>query len=178
VFHRLYNRLKAFAAKRLHSGLRPKVDASDIVTSAYRAFHEGVREGRFRADGWRDLWQLLVTITKRKCNYQIALYNTEKRNLAREQSLQPNPKDSGTGWLPLDSEASPADIAATAEDLDWIAQQVPDWYMHAWFMAVDGYKQEDIAKEVGRAVKSVQRAKNKIELLLLKRGWTAEESRE
>src|SRR5262245_31380615 len=66
LFRRYCGRLTALARSRLSQALAARVDAEDVVQSAYRSFFRLARGGDvvLRASG--DLWRLLVRITLRK----------------------------------------------------------------------------------------------------------------
>lgn len=175
VFHRLYNRLKAFAATRLHAGLRPKVEASDVVNSALKSFHKVARAGDYHAEGWHNLWQILVDITRKKCARQAKKYETQKREIRREQSLQPYGDDSETGSAPADSQPTPEDIVECAETLEWLQRQVTERQFNIFLLRAGGWKRREIAEEIlGCSETTVDRAVKVIGNLLMERGWTTD----
>jgi len=66
VFHRFSEKLIQHARDRLSARIRGRVDAEDVVQSAYRSFFKTTRAGGFSFERWRAVWLLLVAITMNK----------------------------------------------------------------------------------------------------------------
>jgi len=66
LFNRYLSRLVALARSRLSEKLERKVDADDVVQSAFRSFFVRARDGQYAIERAGDLWSLLATITRHK----------------------------------------------------------------------------------------------------------------
>ncbi len=85
LFQRYSQQLIRLATPRLKGLVRQKVDPEDIVQSALGSFFRVNAQGGFSLSGWNDLWSVLVTITLRKCRYQVRHFLTVKRDIRREE---------------------------------------------------------------------------------------------
>src|SRR4051794_19962313 len=82
LFHRYAQRLTQLARSRLSRRLAARVDAEDVVLSAYRSFFRLARDGEVLLRQSGDLWRVLVRITLRK------LYRNARRHRADCRSVQ------------------------------------------------------------------------------------------
>src|SRR5262245_10269770 len=85
LFQRYADRLTALARSRLSSRVNRRVDAEDVVLSAYRSFFAGASAGRFEVERGGDLWRLLVSLTLRKLYRQVKHNSRQKRAVQRER---------------------------------------------------------------------------------------------
>ena len=81
-------RLTSLASSRLSRKLARRVDAEDVVLSAWRSFF--VATGRDQVDVPNDdnLWPLLVTMTLRKLSRQAARHTADRRFPSRYNDHQ------------------------------------------------------------------------------------------
>src|SRR5262245_45492073 len=84
VFNCFARRLVSLARRRLNRRLAHRVDAEDVVQSAFKSFFVRHREGTLRLDDWDSLWGLLTLITIRKCIDRVEYLRAEKRDVRRE----------------------------------------------------------------------------------------------
>ncbi len=66
IFERYIDRLTRLARSRLSPKLAHRLDAEDVVMSAWRSFFVAAGAGRFSLKRSGDLWRLLVSITLHK----------------------------------------------------------------------------------------------------------------
>ena len=71
VFRRFAERLIGLARTKLDPRVLRKVDAEDVVQSAYRSFFTRHAQGRLEVSSWNELWSLLTVITARKCAIMV-----------------------------------------------------------------------------------------------------------
>ena len=84
MWQHYFERLSAFAQKRLHHATARTVDGDDIANSALHSFYKGCKAGRYTRDGSADpFWGLLMTIALRK----IATAYRKELSLKRGQGL-------------------------------------------------------------------------------------------
>src|SRR5262245_27123054 len=85
LFRRYVARLTVLARTRLGPRLPRRVDAEDVVMSAYRSFFVRTRDGRFTLSRSGDLWRLLAAITLRKLHHTAQHHQAGRRDPGREQ---------------------------------------------------------------------------------------------
>jgi RNA polymerase sigma-70 factor (ECF subfamily) len=156
VFRRYSERLVRLAAPRLTGLLRQKTDPEEIVQSAFRSFFRAHGEKSFVLGNWNDLWSVLVTITLRKCRYQVRQFLTAKRDIRVEQSADV------ADWSAVASEPTPAEAAEFADllmrlfdGLDARARQIVE-------LSLESYSPAEIGPRVGLTERSVYRQMERI----------------
>src|SRR5262249_40134414 len=92
LFQRYVARLIALVRRRISGRLGRRLDAEDVVQSAWRSFFVRVRDGRIEVQPGNALWQLLATITLHKMGTHLQRHTAGKRSIAREE--EHGPKDS------------------------------------------------------------------------------------
>src|SRR5262245_10538149 len=88
LFERFAQQLIILAHRHISAGLRHKVDPEDVVQSAYKSFFFRYRAAKLDVVNWNSLWGLLTLITVRKCAERAAYHRAERRDAAREMSMQ------------------------------------------------------------------------------------------
>jgi RNA polymerase sigma-70 factor (ECF subfamily) len=111
IFDRYLARLISLAHSRLGPKLRRRVDAADIVQSAYRSFFLHAKEGEYHVAESGDLWRLLASITLNKLHSQIERQTAAKRSVDREEIAE------HSGAMIETPEPSPAEVIAIVEEL-------------------------------------------------------------
>src|SRR5262245_46342185 len=81
VFDRYIERLLALARARINAQLRRRVDADDVVQSAYRSFFVHAENGEYSLGESGDLWRLLAQITINKLYSQVEKHTAARRNV-------------------------------------------------------------------------------------------------
>lgn len=160
IFRRYRERLIHLAAPRLAGKLRTKVDPEDVVQSAFRSFFRAEETREFGLGGWNDLWSVLVTITLRKCRYQVRHFLTIKRDIRREQAQRTI--DSPLDWQTIASDPTPVEAAEFADllitflgGLDERARQIVE-------LSLEGYSPAEIAPKVSLTERTVYRQLDRI----------------
>src|SRR5438132_5457239 len=85
MFRRYSERLAQLARSRLSRKLAARVDAEDVVLSAFRSFFLLARGAEVTLRQSGDLWRLLVRITLRKVYRNARRHHADCRNVEREQ---------------------------------------------------------------------------------------------
>jgi RNA polymerase sigma factor (sigma-70 family) len=150
VFERYAQRLIQLARGRLSSRMAARVDAEDVVQSAWRSFFVAAREGRFAIEQGGDLWRLLVEVTLHKLYRQAARHQAQRRSVAREQAGS----DVNRAIAP---EPTPEDAVAAAEELDGVMQQLSERGRAALALRLQGYEHQEIARQLGASERTVRR---------------------
>jgi RNA polymerase sigma factor (sigma-70 family) len=149
LFYRYVERLTRLARSRLSAALGQRIDAEDVVMSAYRSFFIGARDGEFAIQHSGELWSLLVRITLNKL-YRSAAYNTaQRRSIGREVAL---PDELAN------AQPSVSDAVALTDELEAVMRSLPENRRRILELRLQGELIESIAGELGINERTVRRA--------------------
>ncbi len=95
VFQRYVGRLLNLTRDQIDGRLAHKVDAEDVVQSAYKSFILRHQEGKLHVGNRKSLWNLLTLITMRKCAQRIAYLRGTPRHPPRSNRIR-NGQPGGT----------------------------------------------------------------------------------
>ena len=147
----LYSRrLIAFAQSRLAAQMRRRVDAEDIVQSAYRSFFRRLQQGDFEFEEQNDVWRLLAAITLCKTQSAVRHHQRQLRDVRRERSLE-------VSMRPLEREPEVEDVAIFYELLESMLIGMPEHYREIVLLRMEGYSITEIASQVDRSERTVLR---------------------
>lgn len=150
VFERYAERLTRLARVRLSARLAVRVDAEDIVQSAWRSFFVAARAGRFRVEQGGDLWRLLVEVTLHKLYRQAAHHHAQRRSLRREAA-------GNEALLAAAADPTPEEAAAAADELEALLEQLPERNRQALALRLQGCEHAEIAAQLGCTERTVRR---------------------
>jgi DNA-directed RNA polymerase specialized sigma24 family protein len=164
LWTRYFDRLAALARRRLSERTRRVADEEDVALSAFDSFFRGVADGRFPLLADRDdLWRVLVMITERKAVDRVRRATADKRGggEVRGDSVFVRPDDSsltsGMDQIP-GGEPDPEFAALFADECRRLLERLGDPELSRLaLLKLEGYTNEEIATQLGRAVRSVQR---------------------
>jgi DNA-directed RNA polymerase specialized sigma24 family protein len=175
-----FERLVRLARSRLQASPRRVADEEDVALSAFDSFCRGVEHGRFPQLADRhDLWQLLVLITVCKASDLIKYERRQKRggNAVLDEAALAVVLKSPEGERGLEQilgpEPSPAFAAQVAEECERLLDRLGEPGLRQvalWKM--EGFANEEIARRLGCALRSVER-----KLQLIRRMWKKDGSR-
>ena len=168
IWHRYFEKLVRLADKHLGRMVRRSTSEEDVALSAMNSFFEGARENQFPELHDRDnLWRILVAITRRKVRDRRKWENAEKRGggQVRGNSMFEAGSDSKPGGMDNLLARNAPDAMATElplvceemingldeEDLKTVAR-----------LKLQGYKNQEIADHINRAVATVERRLQRI----------------
>jgi len=175
IFDRYVARLIALAGSRIGSKLRRRVDAEDIVQSAYRSFFVHAKGDEYQLNKTGDLWRLLASITLHKLYGQIEKHIAAKRSIDHE-----DPTDLATAAA-IAPEPSAEEVVAIVEELRLVIQDLPPEERLILTASLQGQDNIEISRSVEKSERTVRRllasAKRKIEQRLLHRDTTDVNSR-
>src|SRR5262245_22327236 len=86
IFARYAKRLSRLADRYLSRKLAGRVDAEDVVQSAFRTFFRRCAAGEFQIDRSTQIWQLLAKITVTKARVQGRRHTAARRAVSAEES--------------------------------------------------------------------------------------------
>ena len=84
LYHRYAQRLCHHVEQQIGQHLSGRLEAVDVLQSAFRTFFRRAANGEFQIDHTGDLWNLLVTITLNKIRGQAEHHCALKRDPRRE----------------------------------------------------------------------------------------------
>jgi DNA-directed RNA polymerase specialized sigma24 family protein len=128
LYSRYFRRLLGLARSRLDGLERQKVEAEDVVQSAFKSFFVLLEDGQFSLDESGDVWPLLVRITLRKCGHKLEHWSAVCRDTNRDATPPPSPDDSHAVWEPIACGPSPLEGVIFAETSGRAADSVLNWY--------------------------------------------------
>src|SRR5262245_13834572 len=167
VFEQYAERLTRLARSRISARLAARIDAEDIVQSAYRSFFVAAREGRFEVAHGGDLWRLLVELVLHKLYGQVVRHSALRRSIVREQAWN----DSVLEFKAIaDREPTPDEAAATGEELEAILGQLAPRERLAVEMRLQGYEQQEIADRLKCSERTVRRMLSAARRVIVARG--------
>ncbi len=172
LWDRYFARLVALARARLRHAAHhteTEADEEDAALCAFDSFFRGVAQGRFaRLNDRDDLWQLLVVLTCRKVINQSKRQGRRKRCGDRVQAGALRDHDSEIDVLDqlAGPEPTPAFAAMVAEEYSRLLEMLGDETLRTVALRrLEGYTSEEIAGELGCAVRTVA---NKLKIIRLK----------
>lgn len=155
IFHRFAGQLIALARRRLHAGVRPKVDAEDVVQSVFKSFFLRQADGRVEPANWESLWGLLVVITLRKCGRTVQYFSGLGRDVRREVA-SPGPDDSYAAFEAISREPTPEEAAALTETVEQVLRPLAERERQVLELRLQGYTVPEISTAVGRTEFTVE----------------------
>ena len=159
VFDEYVLRLLGLVRHRLSKKFTRRIDADDVVQSAYRSFFNGVHDDRFAIENSGDLWRLLAAITMNKMQKQIVSHSAEKRSVHREQTLQMQMADSCCE-IPLKSistEPTTEDEAALSEEIALLTRELSQQQCEMLELRLAGFHIDEIALQIACSERTVRR---------------------
>jgi RNA polymerase sigma-70 factor (ECF subfamily) len=148
LFYRYSERLIALVRTRLSDKVAPRLDAEDVVQSAYRSFFSGVRNNQYVLERSGDLWRLLVGMTIHKLLRQVEHHRAGRRSVEREQSASKTDDWLGLNAEMLAREPSPDDAVAVLDEVEQLMRGLDARGRRMLEMRLQGFRTTEIANEV------------------------------
>ena len=155
VFERYLVRLVALARSRLSEKLARKVDAEDVVQSAFRSFFTRAKEGQYAIERAGDLWSLLATITRHKVLKKAEHFRQQKRSLERDEPLVDGDRGGAAGVS--DNQPTDEEAIALSEEVEHLMGQLDPLQRQMLESRLQGQTIPEIAEEVDRSERTVRR---------------------
>lgn len=181
IFERYCSALTALANGRLHRG-HVVADAEDVVSQVFYDFLMGATEGRFRKlEDRRDLWQLLLALTRRRMISQRRYDCAQKRSNPSAEPHLPTtmsadsaierasvrPHEGTMQQSVVDLQPNPALATQLQEEFVVRLQQLDgDKLRSIAVQKLAGYSNQEIADKMDCSLRSVER-----KLSLIRRRW-------
>lgn len=157
LVRRYMARLCALARSRLSERLARRMDADDVVMSAWRSFFTAVDGSQIHAPHNDDLWPLLVTLTLRKLSRQTARHFADRRTVNAESSALTE------HWQEVVArEPTPAEAAVVTDELEQLMSGLSSADRQILERRLQGEDQAEIARALDRSERTVRRALQRI----------------
>jgi RNA polymerase sigma factor (sigma-70 family) len=175
LFQKYAHRLVALAQSKLPPHLARRVDADDIVQSAFVAFFQGAKEGKFTWERRGDLWRLLAAITVNKFAKQRERHGAARRNAFAEQSTAGGDSVSpAAAPQAVSAEPTPEELAEAADEIAQLKRGLDDAQQAMLDMRLDGFQIEEIAQAAGKSERTVRRMLDMLKTKLQERRGSEE----
>jgi RNA polymerase sigma-70 factor (ECF subfamily) len=142
--------LRKVIRRQLPAQLRPKLDSSDVLQSAWRDVLEGLRDSNWKFENPAQLQAFLVRVMRNRC---IDRYRQFRQPMEREKQLADVPSDS----LPPCSRPDPGAVAQANELWDRMLELCPPEHREVLRLKREGASAADIAARTGLHEGSIRR---------------------
>jgi DNA-directed RNA polymerase specialized sigma24 family protein len=149
IYKRYEQRLINLVGEECDRNLRSRVDPDDIMLSVLRTALRRMAEGQYTIDPSGTLWHLLRQIANRKILKQKEHHFAQKRDVRREERAAP--EDHAILQSP-----APCELAAFADELDYIQQQLERLDFDMFRLRLDGLSYREIASALDRPHQTVR----------------------
>ncbi len=162
IWERFSARLLGLVRRHLDNRIRRREDEQDVLQSVYATFCIGQLNGKTSPASREELWKLLVRIT------MCTVVNTAHRHLAARRDVRRERADAhdspATGslfprWM-LDhvdrSQPSHEEKVIVLEEVDRLLYGLPGDLRCIVMWKLEGYTNAEIARMIGRTVRSVE----------------------
>lgn len=166
IYDRYVARLVALAGSRISPALARRVEAEDVVQSAYRSFFARTGDDRLHVQQSGQLWGLLAAITINKVRAKARFHQADRRDVSNEASV--NASNSCYGIVPTDLAREPTadEAAALAEQYHRASEQLGAIGRQVFAMYLQNASVPEIAESVKRSERTVRREIDQIRKLL------------
>lgn len=163
LYYRYVGQLIGLAQRRLSAKLAARLDAEDIVQSAFRSFFVRAQKGKFVFKGDDDIWKLLAQITIHKTLKQVAHHRRGKRNAGAEVSATSPDQDVLVSCL--SREPTPEEAAIFVDELEYFLRELRPEDRKIIHMRLEGFDQLEIAARLGISDRTIRRLMERIRSL-------------
>ncbi len=175
LWERYFAELVRLARVGLRAARRAAEDEEDVALSAFDSFCSSAAHGRFpRLDDRDDLWRVLVTLAERKATDVVRRQQRLKRGEGKVANEADVVKQDGDMLDQMVGTApSPAFAAMIAEEYRQRLDALADEQLRqVAVLKMEGYRNEEIAAQLGLGLRSVVR-----KLGLIRRTWLEQASK-
>ena len=146
-------RLVALTRSRLSEKLRQRVDAEDIVQSAFRSFFVRAQAGQYAIGRGGDLWRLLASITRNKVLKKAEHHRQQRRALTREEA------EAGLVQQAANEAQTPTDFEAIvlADEVELVMRRLDAPRQQVLQMRLQGQNVAEIAAALDRSERTIRR---------------------
>jgi RNA polymerase sigma-70 factor (ECF subfamily) len=148
------------ARREIGAKLGRRIDAEDVVQSAYRSFFLRMEQGEYDLGSGSELWKLLLTIMLNKVRRQGNFHLAQKRSIAKELSAHERQVDAANR---VESREPPPEAAVMLiDELHSFLQTLVPEDRRVVELRLQGFSTVEIARETERAERTVRRVLEQI----------------
>lgn len=167
LFQGYAGRLAAVVRRRLGWRFCRKLDPEDVVQSVFRSFVRCQHDLEMHFENWDALWGLLSLIAMRKVGRVASHFAAGRRNLSLEHSVSLLSADSADFRAEAVShEPDPQHLAMVAETITGLLEELDERDRAIVRLALEGRSTEQIAAEMGRSERTIQRVLRRLAVQL------------
>jgi RNA polymerase sigma-70 factor, ECF subfamily len=148
LYLKYVRQLQAVARRQISATVARRVDAEDVVQSAFRSFFRRAGQGQFDVPQGGELWKLLLTIALNKARNATAKDRAAKRGSGKDVV------DASQIDLPASDEFARKNLELVIEELTTGMEPSQRQIIE---LRIAGLEVDDIARQTGRARRSVER---------------------
>jgi DNA-directed RNA polymerase specialized sigma24 family protein len=163
VVRRFAVRLERLLRRQISPKLRPRVDAEDVLQSAYQSFFLAAGREQFQLETSEQRWNLLRAFAFQKLQKRIEWHTAAKRNYQRNDDESRHLAARSAG------QSTPSQHVAVQELLAAAAGELSPDEQAAMEMLRNGYSRGRIAREMQKSPRTVRRLLARCENLLRQR---------
>jgi RNA polymerase sigma-70 factor (ECF subfamily) len=157
LIRRYEARLVRLARNRLCAKLGRRLDAEDVVQSAYRTFFGHLRAGRYEFSDAGDVWRLMAAITLRKLHRQVQWHGAGKRTVLAEESQVGWRRPGAVSAEAMSRGPSPERVAEVLDELEFMFATRPPSHRRIVELRLCGEEIAHIARQVPCCQRTVHR---------------------
>lgn len=163
LWNRYFDQLLVVSRQQLQARARRVRDEEDIALSVMNSFFRGAAEGRFvQLNDRSDLWLILRVLTKRKTVDHLRRIHAQKRggDAVRGESVffNSNASSPGSPDVMPGKQVEPDLAAIFTEECDRLFAALRDKELsQVALLRLEGYSNEEMAQQLGRSVRSIER---------------------
>jgi RNA polymerase sigma factor (sigma-70 family) len=151
IFDRYVARLIALVRNRIGKNLRRRIDAEDVVQSAYRSFFVHAKNDEYLLEQSGDLWRLLARITLNKLYGQIEKQTAAMRDVTCEAGFEYSAESTEA------PEPSVVEAVALGEELHSICKALTSDENLAITLRLQGRAPAEIGRILKKSERTVRR---------------------
>ncbi len=137
--------------------MRSRFDAEDVVNSAFRSFFVRLSDGRFVLPDTGGLWPLLAQIAIHKLHRSTEFHLRQRRRASAEGAGGPDTSADDFDARGFHRSGGDDDELVLREELEWLAEKLPEAAMHAVRLSVEGYSHQEVADTLAVSDRTVRR---------------------
>ncbi len=145
-------RLTALVRSRLSARYRARLDADDVVASAWRSYFSGERSRRWKTST-TDLWPLLAMIAHRKLLKGVRRHRASSRDLLQEETLWGDLEEHARSDAPTN-----CDVVEATETLENLLDSLGPIEREVVLLRLKGQNPEQVADSLCTPLRTVERA--------------------
>ena len=158
--------LQRLADGHIKGRLKARVEADDVVNSAYRTFLRRARGGEFQLPDSAALWRLLCAITLTKVREQVRFHRRQKRGVDQEVPLAPATDSRAEGMAVADPGPPPDEALLIADQMQHLLAALDAEERQIVELKLQDLTHEEVAAQLDCSERTVRRILKRVEARL------------